>query len=517
MLHVGVGLAIGLLTWLGLRRLVGAPLLGQPGRQRLAVLALDGFAPLTGFVLFLLPTARPVMAGLGILSLGLGMGVADRVKRAVLDEPVVFADRAELLEVVRHPRLYLAFVGVWRMALGTLACVAVVAGLIRFEPPLWHMSLPGALALAGVAAVIGRALFVLPGLAGMLPVLARFYARLRPTRDPAADAARFGLLATCIIQATLARTERDDRQRAAQARRWAALPADAGPIVIVQGESFVDARRLHPELAGRLPNFARIQREAALHGRLTVPCWGANTIRSELAVLTGLGEDEVGLDRYNPYEHFARVPLPSLASTARAAGYRTICLHPYDAGFYYRDRVMPLLGFDRFVGIEGFADAPRDGPYVSDIAVAERAAALIREHGPRLLLFLITMENHGPWDAEHTAPPASSVPESWRGLADGAAAGRWLRHLDSTDAMIPILRDAIGAAGWLMFYGDHQPSLAGPFHAPGAPDRRTDYAIWQAGRSKGERRDLAAEDLSAALLGAMSSPPAGPIAMDRSS
>jgi hypothetical protein len=502
MIQVLCGLLITLATWAGLRRLVGAPLVARPVGAMIA----DMFPFLAGFLLFLLPTARPILAGLGVMTLGIGLGVADRVKRKILDEPVVFADRSELIEVVRHPRLYLAFVGLWRMIGGAAVSLAIVAALVRAEPPLWHMGLITALLLAIVAVALGRACFIVPTMPPLARALSRYYASLRPSREPVTDAARFGLLASCLMHAMLARSERPARQQAAQARAWPDLPADAGPIILIQGESFVDAGRLHPALAGHLPHFAALRREGVAHGRLTVPCWGANTIRSELAMLTGLGTPEIGLDRFNPYERFARVTLPSLASQARAAGYTTICIHPYDADFYYRDKVMPLLGFDRFVGVEGFAGAARNGPYVSDIAVAEEAARLIREHGPKILLFAITMENHGPWDAEHDGIPPAALPAEWRDLPDAAAAGRWLKHLQSTDAMIPILRDAIaahGPGGWLLFYGDHQPSLAGPFHAPDANDRRSDYAIWGGQARPGTRRDIAAEDLAATLLTAM--------------
>ncbi len=505
MIHLLLGLAITVATWLGLRRLVVAWPFGlDPLRHPLA-LAIDFFPCLAGFLLFLLPTGRPVLAALAVSSLGIGMGVADRVKRKVLGEPVVFADRAELIEVVRHPRLYLAFVGTGRMILAVVAILLAVVWLVDLERPLWPMELLSAAMLAVVAVIIGRLLFVVPSDGWLLRRLAAFYRTLRPSRDPAVDAGRYGLLATCIIHATLARDERAARQRAAQARSWPPLPVN-GPILIVQGESFVDARRLDPALAGHLPHFAALQAEAVRHGKLTVPCWGANTIRSELAVLTGLGSEDVGLDRFNPYEHFARVPLPSLAHQARAAGYRTICVHPYDRDFYYRDRVMPLLGFDQFIGIEGFAGAARNGPYVSDVAVAERMAALLREHGPRTLLFAITMENHGPWDAQHDPLPPAQLPPDWRPLPDAAEIGRSHRHHHSNEAKIPILRDAIaasGAPGWLVFYGDHQPSLSGAFHAPGADDRRSDYAIWGSGAPAGTQRDIAAEDMAQALMQAM--------------
>lgn len=493
------GLLIVTATWLGLRRLVGAPLLGRPGRSRLLILAMDALAPYAGFGLFLLVTQRPVLSALAVLTLGIGMGIADRIKRVVLGEPVVFADRAELIEVVRHPRLYLAFVGIWQMAAGTAACVLIVGGLIWIEPILWDAGIFFLWPRLILATLIGRLLFRIPSRPPLVDWLAVGYERLAPSRDPIEDCRRFGLFATCMIHATIARHERPERQRAAQARDWAPLP-DVGPIVIVQGESFVDPRQLDPSFAALVPAFARLQREAVAQGRLTVPCWGANTIRSELAMLTGLGGKDVGLDSFNPYEYFARVPLPSLASAARAAGYHTICIHPYQPGFYYRDTVMPLLGFDQFIGIEGFAGAARTGPYVGDVVVAERMAALIAEHGPKILIFAITMQNHGPWDAAHDAIDPVPLPPEWGDLPQKIAMGRWLRHLESTDAMIPILRRAIGDRGWLIFYGDHQPSLAGPFHVAGATDKRSDYAIWQAGGIAGDRIDLAAEDIAGVFI-----------------
>jgi hypothetical protein len=494
-----VGFLIVTATWLGLRRLVGAPLLGRPGRSRLLILVMDALAPYAGFALFLLVTQRPVLSALAVLTLGVGMGIADRIKRIVLGEPVVFADRAELIEVVRHPRLYLAFVGIWPMAAGTAACVLIVVGLIWIEPILWDAGIFFLWPRLILAALIGRLLFRIPSRPPLVDWLAERYERLGPSRDPIEDCRRFGLFATCMIHATIARHERPERQRAAQARNWAPLP-DVGPIVIVQGESFVDPRQLDPSFAALVPAFAQLQRESVAHGRLTVPCWGANTIRSELAMLTGLGGKDVGLDSFNPYEYFARVPLPSLASAARAAGYRTICVHPYQPSFYYRDAVMPLLGFDDFIGIEGFAGAARTGPYVGDVVVAERMAELIGEHGPKILIFAITMQNHGPWDTAHDVIEPVPLPPEWGDVSQKMAMGRWLRHLESTDAMIPILRRAIGERGWLIFYGDHQPSLAGPFHVAGATDKRSDYAIWRAGGGAGDRIDLAAEDIAAAFI-----------------
>jgi hypothetical protein len=466
-----------LASWLALRRLVGARLIdgARPGAMLLELMPIA-----IGFALFLLATARPVLSGVGMAGLAFGLGLTDVMKRRILAEPVVFADRAELLDVVRHPRFYIAFIGTIPMVIGTVSLLGLIGLELWVEPPLWHIvpSLSARLVVAAIA--LGRFAFVLPAQPWAVGRLARLYAHMAPSRDPATDARRFGLLASLVIQATLARAERPARRAAACAVALPPMPARQGPIILWQAESFADPTRLAADYRDRLPTIAAMQREATAWGPLSVPAWGANTIRTELAAIAGLGPEALGLDRFNPYDAFVRVPLPSLAAQARAAGYRTICVHPYSRSFYARDTVIPLLGFDRFIGIEAFAAAETDTGYVTDMALARFVADLVRAEGPDLFVFAISIENHGPWDAKHDGLPAAPLPAAWRGLPDSAAIGRWLRHIEAADRAMAILRESLIAQGrgWIGFYGDHQPSLQGPF-APG--DRRTDYFMWRPG------------------------------------
>jgi phosphoglycerol transferase MdoB-like AlkP superfamily enzyme len=91
---------------------------------------------------------------------------------------------------------------------------------------------------------------------------------------------------------------------------------------------------------------------------------------------------------------------------ASSRGYRTVCVHPYAASFYSRDKVYPQLGFDEFIDLRAFAGAPKSGPYVSDLAVAERVCSLLsaRLTSRPLFVFVITMENHGPLHLEKVHP-----------------------------------------------------------------------------------------------------------------
>jgi hypothetical protein len=195
-------------------------------------------------------------------------------------------------------------------------------------------------------------------------------------------------------------------------------------------------------------------------------------------VLSGIAEPGLGYDRFNPYHALARVPIASQVWRLRAAGYRTICLHPFDRGFYRRDRAMPALGFEKFLGRETLGGSCTP-PYMSDPDFARQILCLLDEAGPRSFIFAITMGNHGPWRHQ------------------GAEVDSYLEGLARSDEMLRILIDGLEqrcSDAVLGFYGDHLPSLSRDFAALGFDDWRSDYAVWTLG-GEPHRRDLAAHEL----------------------
>jgi len=401
---------------------------------------------------------------------------------------------------------------------GVVGLLALFAAMVRAEAPqrsasfiaLGSMALAGGIGWLNDDALKKRLLDYLYG--------------LKASGDPILDARRLGPFAMQIVHGCLASIERQARRSGAKdiqndlATLFKARGRHAsgsrehaqGPVIVVQCESFFDIRRIHPGLSRTLlPAFDRCCREALQHGRLDVPAIAANTSRTEFTVLTGLPPSVTGFDRYNPYHRFARGPLHSLASRLRDDGYQTICLHPFDRRFYGRDQVMRHLGFDRFIGEEGFAGAERHGGYVSDAAVARQAFELLESYGPRLFLFIVTMENHGPWTGARTAEAddqgalstlTSAFPKTERDALRGV-----MRGIHHGDAMLGMLTDGLRARspdGLLAFYGDHLPGLPETYARFGFRDHRSDYLIWQATGSAGVRRDIAAEDLHHTLLDA---------------
>jgi hypothetical protein len=491
-LQWGLGAALMFAGWLIPRRVAAARATARP-----AVLV-DASPVALAAALLLVATGRPIFSGLVVLALGAGLALADRTKREVLREPVVFCDMSELPHVVTHPHLYLPFAGPGLVIGGAVAGLAGGAALLLLEPRL--LAPDHALTLA-CGLLVGAAGWVVsrePGL-GAAAALAR---RLDPIGEPVEDTARLGPFAALFVYGIIARAERSERRA-----RHAPLAAPfvgrgigaAAPVVLVQCESFFDARRVSPAIPrDMLPGWERCRRHAAWFGRLDVSGYGANTMRTEFAALTGIPEADLGYDRFNPYHALARAPIASLAHDLRGQGYQTLCLHPFDRGFFGRDEVMPKLGFDAFLGRETLGGSRRP-PYFADPDLARVILEAIGSHGPRVFIFAITMGNHGPWGREGPAIDAGLARQfDPNGVPQGGDLLRYLDGLRRSDEMLEILVEGLerrGGGGVLAFYGDHLPSLPRAFAHFGFAEWSSDYVLWPGGARPARRLDLPAHRL----------------------
>lgn len=463
----GAGLALAVFGWLLPRWVAGAGRLGWA--------ALLDAAPIVTVVLLLfLASGRPVYAGAIAFALGGGFAFADRTVRDTLREPVLFSALSELPQIFTHPHLYLPFAGTGLVIGAAGATLLAGLALLVAEPAVTTPHpLMTLLAFCLVAGLLWRA-----GYEPLLGRAARVVRRLNPTGEAFDDAARLGPVAILLVYGIIARAERAVRQARLAPRPTAEPSSDSRPVILVQCESFFDARRALPAQPGDFLVGYDAACAGGTYGCLAVPARGANSTRAEFAVLTGIAEPALGYDRFNPYHALARTPIASQVWRLRQAGYRTICLHPFDRSFYRRDLAIPALGFDKFLGRETLGGS-RTPPYMSDPDLAEHILRVLDEAGPRTFIFAITMGNHGPW------------------LRKDAELECYLDGLVQSDAMLRTLIDGLERRcpdTVLGFYGDHLPSLPRAFAALGFDDWRSDYAIWSRDAAP-RRRNLAAHEL----------------------
>lgn len=503
LMQLAAGSLLALTAWLLPRRIAGAR------RAAPSVLLLD-VAPLgLGAALLGLASGRPLFTGLIIVMLGAGFALADHTMRLTLREPTVFSEMSELPQVFTHPQLYLPFAGPGLVIGGAVATVLAALALLVVEPPRWP---PHPLAALAATALIGLGGWLL-GREPWLGITAGILRRLAPSGQPFEDAAAFGPFGMIVVHAVIARGERSERQRklAPAPAIIASLRDPAVPVIVVQCESFFDARRLSPQIPHQiLAGFDACCAGAALSGRFGVPGWGANTMRAEFAVLSGIPESELGYDRFNPYYALARVPLESQVWRLRRAGYRTLCLHPFDRRFFRRDLVMPALGFEEFLCRRTLGGGRRP-PYFPDPELAQEILRTLDREGRGTFIFAITMGNHGPWLPN--GPPIDPAIAALFDPAEMPGGGELLRYLDGlrrSDDMLAVLLDGLerrGGPAVLAFYGDHLPSLTAAFQHFGFAQNDSDYLIWTGGGTVPRRYDLQAHELGRLVVDAVLGPP----------
>ncbi len=419
----------------------------------------------------------------------------NHAKYTSLREPFILQDFEYFTDAIRHPRLYIPFFGIIKTLLLLAAGAVAIALFFSLEKPFYGLLSWWQLALAGLSV-------------SALAALSAWAIRPQLTLNPLVDMRSTGLIS--LLHAHFA--EYWQARRKPLPEPASELPvfgkeSQLPNLVLVQSESFFDPRHSYPFVEPSvLENWDRCCSVAAASGLLSVPAWGANTVRTEASVLTGLSEEALGICRYNPYRRLVKTPVQSLASHLRAQGYRTVCVHPYMGHFYQRDRVLPALGFDEFIDIDAFQDADRCGQYTGDLAVARKVSALLAKSDKPLFVFVITMENHGPL---HLEQPELGLAErvysrSPEGPVDDLTV--YLGHLQHADEMVAQLTEAIGSSirgGSLCWYGDHVPIMADVYRYIGEPEPTTPWLIWSTDHTvdrcsglKPEPEPLTAENLA---------------------
>ncbi|MGO2769608.1 LTA synthase family protein [Pseudomonas taetrolens] len=468
MLHISI---VGLLITVLLERL----LIPRPELRRpLSCWSLHAGIWCVSLALLYGLTARPLFSGINVVLGWLLIVMVSNAKYHSLREPFVCADFEYFSDAVRFPRLYLPFFGIGKAALLAIGFVIYLWAGLTFEPQV-----------AG-----GRFDALWLGLAGVI-LLKLGHRRDVPSFDARADVQRWGLAASLWRYFWAARAPVDPATLASPFDQGniAASTAPLPNLVSVQSESFFDVRELWSGVKPQvLTEYDRLAEEALARGKLQVAAWGANTVRTEFAYLTGIPGERLGVHRFNPYRVLARKGLPSIASHLRAQGYRTVCIHPFHGSFYGRNKVLPALGFDEFIDVRSFDESQKAGPFIGDCAVADKIRELLQDPTRTQPLFIhaVTMENHGPLHLEQV--DAAQLP-TWfdqpllPGMDDLAP---YLRHIANADLMLGKLRTTLQEQTnetLLCFFGDHVPILPNVYQAVVEPAGDTDYLIWSNRRS----------------------------------
>ena len=237
---------------------------------------------------------------------------------------------------------------------------------------------------------------------------------------------------------------------------------DKPNILVVMNEAFSDLSVLSPfETNIPVMPFLDSLKENTIRGNLFVPVVGGNTATTEYEFLTGdsmafLPSDSVA------YQQFIQTENPSLPSTLKESGYRTIAMHPYGEKGWNRDLVYPLLGFDEMFFLKDFKHQAKIRKYVSDYSVYQEMIDLFekKKADERLFYFTVTMQNHGGYSTPlGNFRPAVSVvsPDEGYDLTTMEIYLSLMRESDSAFKSLIKYFSEVDEKTIILFFGDHQP------------------------------------------------------------
>ncbi len=202
-------------------------------------------------------------------------------------------------------------------------------------------------------------------------------------------------------------------------------------------------------------------------GEMVSSCFGGLTANTEFEFLTG-NSMHFMYDSACPYLSIDR-PVPSLASYLHQAGYQATAYHSYGGAFYRRTTVVPDLGFDRFISLEDMANPRIKGWYMADEDLAPRVISQLEQNSGPQLLYVLTMQNHGPYATDRYQPqdydPALQITyDESLGLnsADRTAVASYTQGVIDAGHMYQALKDycaTLDRPVIILTFGDHLPSI----------------------------------------------------------
>lgn len=238
-------------------------------------------------------------------------------------------------------------------------------------------------------------------------------------------------------------------------------------VIVIQLESFGDPYDFPGIILEEDPMpFIRSLMNNYSSGYVKVPVFGGLTVKSEFEFLTGLSIENLPLG-YNPYvQYLYENPVDSLARYFKSTGFETTAIHNYQGEFFQRHEVYQQLGFDYYVPYECMADIIKDPSRIwgnDSVFVNHIEQALDHNGDGKNFVFGVTVQMHG----NYTPLDEADYPMQIGGIENKDTEGAmayYIQQLQQVDEMIKnliVMLSAREEATYVLFYGDHLPSLFG--------------------------------------------------------
>jgi len=182
------------------------------------------------------------------------------------------------------------------------------------------------------------------------------------------------------------------------------------------------------------------------------PVYGGTTPNSEFEVLTGI-PIKTFQDGIIPYQHYIQYITDSARSLPRILtekGYAATAYHNFTRRFWLRDQIYPKLGFADFVSMDQMTLTIQPNDWPTDEGLYKSVLSRIGDGPQPQFHFIVTVQTHGPYEADDSDPKGHEGVNDYRTRLDGAA---------KSLAAFKKELDAKGRPYALVLFGDHLPGL----------------------------------------------------------
>ncbi len=236
-------------------------------------------------------------------------------------------------------------------------------------------------------------------------------------------------------------------------------------LIMIMNESYADLGVLGKiSTSQEVMPFYHSLKKNTIKGYAESSVYGGYTANSEFEFLTGCTKAFLP---GNPYLQYIDDYIPSLITNLKEQGYKeAIAMHPYNPSGYNRNRVYPLLGFDRFLSLQDFDQENLVRDYVGDMEDYLKIEELFEKKasGSKLCLFNVTMQNHNPYDnLDYRFKDLVHITN----FSTDITANQYLSLIKmSDDALEELISyfEGVKEPVMVVLFGDHQPHLNDSFY-----------------------------------------------------
>lgn len=242
-----------------------------------------------------------------------------------------------------------------------------------------------------------------------------------------------------------------------------------GPnLIIIMNESYTDFEETTDLKINKdyLP-FIHSLKDNTIKGSLYTSVFGGGTSVTEFEAITSnsMAFLPYGTNAYSAYIHS---DFPNITTTLRDLDYTgLIAIHPYKPSGYNRDKVYPLLGFNKFISMDDFGlSAERYSRHISDVAdfdwIIKEYENSKKETNKPFYVFNVTMQNHGPYICQDVK---QTIKLEYK--EDYPKANCYVNMLNYTDKAVKKLIKYFENQNEntiIAMFGDHEPKLENEFY-----------------------------------------------------